>query len=144
AGVLLAGLFAVAGYSRTNAFGPRRPYRIQAWCLLYLGLLGSTFVLLRDAENGRDWILLGALATFGVDTGAYAVGRAVGRHRLAPSISPGKTWEGAVGGYAAGVAAVLLLNELFDTGVSAATILPFALVMPIASQTGDLVESWIK
>jgi phosphatidate cytidylyltransferase len=132
------------GYSKTNAFGPRKPYRVLAGCLLYLGVLFSTVVLIRDASGGRDWLFLGLLSTFAVDTGAYAVGRAIGRHRMAPRISPGKTWEGAVGGYAAGVAAVFGLNAAFDTGVSAVTVAFFAATMPLAAILGDLLESWMK
>jgi phosphatidate cytidylyltransferase len=132
------------GYSKTNTFGPRKPYRVLAWCLLYLGVLFSTIVLVRDGDDGRAWLFLGLLSTFAVDTGAYAVGRAIGRHRMAPRISPGKTWEGAVGGYAAGVAAVFALNAAFDTGVSAATLAFFAAPMPLAAILGDLLESWMK
>lgn len=143
-GVAFIVLFGLMGYTRTNAFGPRKPYRIYAWCLLYIGLLMSTFVLLRNEDNGRDWFLLGVLTTFAVDTGAYAVGRLIGRHKMAPKISPKKTWEGAGGGYVAGIAAVLLLNALFDTGVSTATMLPFALLAPPLAMVGDLVESGMK
>ncbi|MCC6382083.1 MAG: phosphatidate cytidylyltransferase, partial [Dehalococcoidia bacterium] len=140
-GVLLTG---AAGYSWSNRFGPRKPYRVQAWCLVYVGFLMSTLVLVRDIEDGRSWVLLGVLVTFAVDTGAYAVGRAIGRHKLAPRISPGKTREGAVGGWATGTAAVFGLNALFDTGVDAGTVAPFAVLMPLAAQTGDLFESWMK
>ncbi len=144
AGIVLAVLFATAGYLPTNRFGPRKPYRVQAWGLVYIGLLGSTLVLTRDVENGREWVFLGLLSTFAVDTGAYAVGRLIGRHKLAPRISPKKTWEGAVGGYVVGVAAVLALNAAFGTGVGTPTMLHFALLMPIVSQAGDLFESWMK
>jgi len=144
AGLILAGLFGVAGYARTNAFGPRKPFRVQAWSLVYIGLLLSTLVLVRDGDGGREWAFLGLLATFAVDTGAYTTGRLLGRRLMAPAISPKKTWEGAAGGYVAGAGAVLGLNTLFDTGVSAVTMLPFALLMPIAAQAGDLFESWMK
>ncbi|MGE5596562.1 MAG: phosphatidate cytidylyltransferase [Hyphomicrobiales bacterium] len=144
AGIVLAVLFGAAGYSRTNVFGPRKPFRVQAWCLIYVGVLLSTLVLTRDVEQGRKWVFLGILSTFAVDTGAYAVGRAIGRHKLAPRISPGKTREGAAGGYIAGVAAVFALNALFDTDVPWTTMAHFAFVMPIAAQAGDLFESWMK
>jgi phosphatidate cytidylyltransferase len=144
AGLILAAMFAVLGYMPANAIGPRKPYRVQAWCLVYIGLLLSCLVLLRDETGGRDWVLLAILGTFAVDTGAYAVGRLIGRHPLAPRISPKKTREGAVGGYVAGVGAVLCLNTVLDTGVSTVTMLPFALVMPVAAQAGDLFESWMK
>jgi phosphatidate cytidylyltransferase len=102
-GAAFAAVFAALGYAPTQAFGPRKPFRVYAGCTLYLGVLASMLVLVRDAPNGREWFFIGLLSTFAVDTGAYAVGRAIGRHRMAPRISPKKTWEGAAGGYAAGV-----------------------------------------
>jgi phosphatidate cytidylyltransferase len=143
-GLAFAVLFAVLGYAPLRAIGPRKPYRVYCWCLLYLGFALATFVLVRDAELGREWFFLGLLATFAVDTGAYATGKLIGRHKMAPKISPGKTWEGAVGGYVFGAAAVLVLNRLFDTGVSVSTMLPFALLLPPAAMAGDLLESWMK
>lgn len=144
AGVGVGLVAAAAGYSRTNRFGPRKPLRVLAWCLLYLAVPFSTIVLIRDVDQGRAWVLLGLLATFAVDTGAYAVGRLIGRHKMAPRISPGKTWEGAAGGYVAGAAAVFGLNALLDTGVGSLTILHFAAAMPVAAMAGDLAESWMK
>ncbi|MEP6870367.1 MAG: phosphatidate cytidylyltransferase [Anaerolineaceae bacterium] len=143
-GCAFALIFAAMGFSRTNAFGPRKPYRIYAWCLLYVGLLMSTFVLLRNADQGRTWVFIGMAGTFAVDTGAYAVGVLFGRHKMAPRISPKKTWEGAAGGMAAGMAAILVLNRVLDTGVAATVLLPFAVAAPLAGMAGDLVESWMK
>ena len=143
-GLGFAVLFAAVGYSRTNRLGPRKPWRVLSWLMLYIGMPLALTVLLRDADGGREWVFLGILATFAVDTGAYGTGKLLGRHRMAPAISPGKTWEGAVGGYAAGAGAVFALNALFDTGVSAAVIAPVALLLPLASQAGDLFESWMK
>ncbi len=143
-GAGFAALFALLGYTPTNAFGPRKPFRVYAWCVVYLGLMLSALVLVRDVENGREWFFLGLGGTFAVDTGAYAVGRLIGRHKMAPRISPKKTWEGAAGGVFFGIAAVLVLNELMDTGVGAGTIWHFALAVPPAAIIGDLVESWMK
>ncbi len=143
-GAAIALAAASIGHSRTNLFGPRKPYRVGAWCLLYVGILSSSVILVRDGPNGREWLFLGLLSTFAVDTGAYAVGRALGTHRMALRISPGKTWEGAAGGYATGAAAVFALNAAFATGVSAPRIAFFAAFMPIAAILGDLMESWIK
>lgn len=144
AGLVLAGLMAAMGYSRTNAFGPRKPFRVHAWCIVYIGVLLSTIVLTRDVEDGRKWVFLGILSTFAVDTGAYATGRLIGRHKMAPRISPKKTWEGAVGGYVFGVAAAFALNAILETGVPWTTLAHFAFVFPVAAQVGDLVESGMK
>ncbi len=144
AGVVLAAMAAGAGYLPLRAVGPRKPWRVLAWCVVYVGLGMTSFVLLRDLADGRTWFLLAILPVFAVDTGAYAVGRAIGRHKLAPKISPKKTWEGAIGGYAAGAVAFLILHAALDTGASTGTMLPFALVMPVLAEAGDLLESAMK
>jgi len=143
-GAAFAVVFAILGYQRSNLVGPRKPYRVYCWCTVYLGLLLSTFVLVRDVENGREWFFIGLLATFAVDTGAYAVGKLFGRHKMAPKISPKKTWEGATGGMVAGVAAVFALNAMFDTGVGNGTVWHLAVAIPPAAMIGDLFESWMK
>ena len=144
AGALFVLLFLAEYASPTHAIGPRKPYRVFAWCIVYTGIMVSTLVLVREVEYGRKWFFLGFVATFAVDTGAYAVGRLIGRHKMAPKISPKKTWEGAVGGTIAGVLAVFGLNELLDTGVGAGTIWHLAVAVPPAAIIGDLVESWMK
>ncbi len=111
--------------------------------LMYVGFLGSHLVFLRDAPNGRDWVFVAIFATFATDTAAYFVGRLIGRTRIAPAISPGKTLEGSLGGFAAGVAAVLVLNWALDAGAGA-EIIPLALLLPTLAQLGDLAESMIK
>ncbi len=143
-GVGFGALFAALGYAPTQALRPRKPFRVFAGCVLYLGVLASTLVLVRDAPGGREWFFIGLLGTFATDTGAYAVGRAFGRHRMAPRISPKKTWEGAIGGYVAGLGSVLALNALLDTGVGVGTALHLAVALPVAAILGDLFESWMK
>lgn len=143
-GIIVAAALAAIGYTPSNRFGPRRPLRVLSWCLVYVGALMALIVLTRDVDQGRKWVFLGILSTFAVDTGAYAVGRTIGRHKMAPKISPGKTWEGAAGGYVIGVAAAFGLNAALDTGVSASSFSHFAFAMPIAAQAGDLFESWMK
>ena len=112
--------------------------------IAYVGVLGSTIILLRGLDNGRDWVYLALFSTFTADTAAYFTGRAVGRHKMAPAISPKKTWEGFAGGYAGGFAAVLLLNYVLGLRVDTAPALLIAATLPAAAAAGDLVESWIK
>ena len=112
--------------------------------VLYLGWLGCHLVLLRDVGDGRDWVFLALFGTFATDTSAYFVGRAFGRTPLAPAISPGKTVEGAIGGFVFGIAAVLLLNYFLGQRVEASEIVPLALLLPVVAQLGDLVESKLK
>ncbi|MEE8346094.1 MAG: phosphatidate cytidylyltransferase, partial [Dehalococcoidia bacterium] len=111
--------------------------------LLYVGFLGSHLIFLRDAPNGSDWVLLVLLATFATDTAAYIVGRLIGRTKISPAISPGKTLEGSLGGLVAGAAAVLVLNWALDAGAGAEIVL-LALLLPVFAQFGDLAESLIK
>ena len=125
--------------------GPRRP--LEAWWLgsvVYVGVLGAHWVLLRGEDDGRSWILVVLAATFATDTGAYAVGRLIGRHHVAPRISPGKTWEGAVAGYVAGAAATVGATLALDLDPGVAVIVTAALALPLAAEAGDLIESALK
>ena len=93
---------------------------------------------------GRNWLLFTLAGTSACDTGAYAVGRLIGRHRMAPHISPGKTWEGAAGGFVASVAAMLAVGALLDLGVELWQSAVAAVVVAIVAQLGDLFESFLK
>lgn len=110
----------------------------------YVGLLGAHIVLLRELHGGMDLVYLTVFATFAVDTGAYFTGRTIGRRKLAPTISPGKTVEGTLGGLAAGFGAALLLNHFLGIRLEAALIVPLAALLPLAAVLGDLAESAIK
>jgi phosphatidate cytidylyltransferase len=120
-----------------------------AWSLagvLYMGWLLSHWILLRNSTSwdGRDWVLLAVFSTFAVDTMAYFVGRAFGRHKLAPSISPGKTWEGAVGGFLAGVGAVVLLAHVLGLDMDVGRLAVIGALVGLVAQVGDLAESRLK
>jgi len=122
-----------------------------AWTMagiLYIGWLLSYLVSLRGLEDGRNWIFLALFTTFASDTAAFFTGRALGRHPLAPNISPGKTWEGAVGG----VLGAILVSLFFTlpTSLSLSLYLNWGqaillgLLVSVFGQIGDLTESLLK
>ena len=84
------------------------------------------------------------LVLMGSDTGAYYTGRLLGKHKLAPSISPGKTWEGAVGGMAASLLLAALAHYWFFRELSLVAALALAAVMNVLGVVGDLTESALK
>lgn len=109
---------------------------------LYPGALLAHLVLLRALPYGFEWVLLLTLATWASDSAAFFVGNAWGRHRLAPTLSPNKTWEGALGGLAGGAVAGALLAAF--TSVSFGFALGAGLVISAAGQIGDLAASALK
>ncbi|WP_156890697.1 phosphatidate cytidylyltransferase [Meiothermus rufus] len=150
-GLVLIGAFSAELVAGANI--QRFAYSLMAF--LYLPWTLGFFLLLRHSPNSDigTWILvLPLLSSFSNDIGGYFVGRYFGRRKLAPTISPGKTVEGAIGG----IAVSLLLLFLFTTVVrSAYPESPFALFRPIelfafnlvlsfAAQLGDLTESMLK
>ena len=84
------------------------------------------------------------LVLMGSDAGAYYTGRAFGKRKLAPSISPGKTWEGAVGGIVAALAMAALAHFWFFRELPLKYMLPLAAIMALLGILGDLAESALK
>jgi phosphatidate cytidylyltransferase len=80
----------------------------------------------------------------GSDTGAYFAGRALGKHKLAPGISPGKTWEGLIGGLVAAAAFAALATFWFFPELPYKFSIPLAMVMAVVGVLGDLAESAMK
>ena len=70
---------------------------------IYLGVAGAHFILIRQLNNGQWWLLLALAGTWLADSGAYFIGRKFGIHKMTPSLSPKKSWEGLAGGVAFGV-----------------------------------------
>ena len=94
-------------------------------------------------DDGRLAVFTVLLAVFAADTIAYVVGRLIGRHRLAPVISPGKTWEGLIAGMIAAVLVpffAMYSSDFLDVGQS----LVLGAVIAVAAPLGDLFESAIK
>lgn len=113
--------------------------------VFYLGALAPALALLqRQGEHGRAWVLLSIAVTFGNDTGAYFAGKGFGRHKLYPTVSPGKTVEGAIGGLVASLAVMLLARATVAPWLTIVDCLAVALPGAVLGPIGDLVESLIK
>lgn len=110
---------------------------------LYVAL-GAHLILLRGIDDGRAWCIVLLATTFATDTGAYAVGRLVGRHLLWPAVSPKKTWEGGLGGLVAGALAFVAAVTLLDLELAEGGLAMGAMLLPAAAIAGDLLESALK
>src|SRR5918912_1695847 len=115
--------------------------------VLYIPMLGGYLVSVRTGFRqglAADLLSFFFLVIMGSDTGAYYTGRALGRHKLAPKISPGKTWEGAVGGMIASLLMAVLAHYWFFQELPLKFALPLAAVMNVLGVLGDLTESALK
>lgn len=115
--------------------------------IFYIGWLGSYVISLRDLPDGKWWLLLVIPAIALADAGAYLIGRRFGRHKLAPRLSPHKSWEGLFGGVACSILGSALLAWLWGLAFPALT--PwmgalFGLVLGLLTPLGDLGESMLK
>ena len=110
----------------------------------YLGVAAVALVWLREGgAPGRANVLFLVLVVWASDIGAYAAGRLLGGPKLAPALSPGKTWTGAAGGLLAAVVTGVVVAALLqpESGLRAGLL---AAGLGVASQAGDLLESGIK
>jgi phosphatidate cytidylyltransferase len=112
--------------------------------VLYCGLLPACLLHLRALAHGFELVLLCMLLAFLSDTCAYFAGRFLGRHKLYPAVSPGKTWEGAVGGLLGALATSLVASLTFLPALPWTHALALALPVGVLAQMGDLVESLLK
>ncbi len=147
-GVHLALLAIVAGGLAAAASASLRrlpflwPIPWHAFGALYIGLTVMSLVILREEPRGA--VLVGGLfvAVWSADTAALVFGRLIGGPKLAPVLSPNKTWAGFLGGTAAAGAAEALYAYL--VGGSPSEALPFGIALALIGHSGDLFESWVK
>ncbi|MFC2048145.1 phosphatidate cytidylyltransferase [Chloroflexota bacterium] len=137
---------------------PQKDKAFNSWAwtiagILYVGWLISHLVTLRGLDDartvldeGRNWVFFTLFITFASDTAAFFIGRALGRHHLAPNISPGKTCEGAIGGILGAILTSLFftLSTPLSLHLNWGQAVILGLLVSIFGQLGDLVESLFK
>ncbi|PYT11378.1 MAG: hypothetical protein DMG59_26615 [Acidobacteria bacterium] len=109
-----------------------------------LYIFGSLRCAIELREMNHHWLMFALLLSWAGDTAALYIGRAFGRHKLAPRLSPAKSWEGAAGSVAAGVLAGGVYSYYLLPGVPLRWVLALAAAGNVAGQVGDLCESALK
>lgn len=124
------------------------PRRVTSWTAALAGILAlvpAWLALMRlrlDLPRGAEWLLFALILVWIADIGAFFFGRRYGRVRLAPFVSPGKTWEGVIGGVAVSVPFAIWASVWFE--VPLAAFLPLCVLVVAFSIVGDLTESLLK
>jgi phosphatidate cytidylyltransferase len=129
---------------------PGTDFAVTVAGIFYLGWLGGYFIALRALPDGMWWIITVLSGVWLADTGAYAIGRVFGRHRLAPRLSPHKTWEGYAGSVLGGALGAGLLSVFWHIGAGPDSLLTWqsgALLgglIGLLAPLGDLGVSMLK
>jgi phosphatidate cytidylyltransferase len=165
AAVLAPFIFLTIGMYRSDLASAFPAAMVSAFSFSYIALPLACLVQLREQWRGSFLILYLLLVVWAGDIFAYFVGKSIGRHRMSPRVSPNKTWEGAVASVLAGVGigflmfhyalpiSTALLNAhlierrdgiFANDQISMAEVIVLSVVLNIAAQLGDLVESLIK
>lgn len=120
-----------------------RDYAASAFVVIYLPLMTSFTMLLLRRPDGAAWVITFVATVALIDTAGYLIGRKLGKHKLAPGVSPKKTWEGLVASISAGIISAVIFTQVFWDFQWWVGIL-LAAVLLLAAVFGDLAESLIK
>jgi phosphatidate cytidylyltransferase len=138
-------IFATGAVFTAAMAGGTPHWRALAAGIPYAGIGAIALLWLRDdPASGLENLLFVLLLVWASDIGAYMTGRFLGGPKLAPRISPGKTWSGALGGLAAAIGAGLLVAFLSHTFSQPLRVAAIAGCLGIVAQAGDLLESLLK
>ncbi len=147
--IFLAVLTALIQYELGNSNAALN-FALHLSGILYIGWIGAFMIVLRAIPDGRGWMLTALPATWLADSGAYFLGRWLGKTKMAPRLSPGKTWAGFIGGILAGVISGFLLVYLWRAvGWLPQSTPPWqgavmGLVLAVLTPMGDLIISLFK
>lgn len=123
----------LSGDLATNALG-----------LFYIPLLLGHLVWLRYMPQGQWWVVWMLAVVFAADTGAFYTGLSLGRNKLYPAVSPGKTWEGTLGGIVVALIAGMAVGRWLLPEVKVGSLAGLTLVLGVLGVLGDLFESMLK
>lgn len=146
--LVAAALYALWAYEKRGAASGQRGTAAAEWAaliagILMLGWMGGHFFLLRGLEEaGAAWTILVMVGTWVADSAAYIFGTRLGRHKLAPRLSPGKTIEGYVSGIVVGTLLTVGLAQLLSLPLWLALVI--GLLVSVVSPAGDLAISLLK
>ncbi len=143
------GLFTYYLFTSRRHVGPdfEKHFREFVFCLfglLYLTFIPLYFPLLSDSGYSVHWTILFLVIVWSGDTGAYFAGRAYGKRKLFPTISPKKTWEGFAGGVALGLVVTIIYKLLVFQKMSWGAAIVTPLMVGTVAPIGDLAESFLK
>lgn len=144
--VLIAMAFATMSFELNNKTSSL-DFGITLGGILYIGWLGSYLISLRFLPDGQWWLLLSILSVALADSGAYFIGSRFGRNKMAPRVSPKKTWEGYLGGVIACIIGGGLFGSIFSqfsTSISIINGVLIGAVLGVLTPLGDLGESMLK
>ena len=128
----------------TDPLGATQRLGLSLLGILYFGFLTGHIVLLRAGDDGWRWVLFTVFTAMGSDSGGYFAGRAFGRHKLAPSVSPSKTVEGGIGAIAGAMVIAVLSKLVFLPVLGLREAMALGAAVSVLAQLGDLCESALK
>jgi len=140
--LLLSGLMALPQFKTDSKILTAVSKQVAG--LIYIPLSLSFLVMIRNTDSGIIWIVLLLCIIFAGDTAAYYVGSYFGRHKLCPSVSPGKTIEGSIGGLAGNLIIGALVKYLYFPQLPWSGCFLLFISLGAAGQIGDLFESGLK
>ena len=138
-------LFFIAALGRREDFSTRvRQLGLQCLGLIYVVFLLGHLFFMFEMPQGRMWILFTLVAVYFGDTTAFYVGRAWGKRKMAPALSPNKTLEGALGAAGGSALGAFLFQFFFFPSMGSGAAILLGMAIGAAGQTGDLFESLLK
>jgi phosphatidate cytidylyltransferase len=140
--ILIAAILMAYEWNSLTINNPNR----QKWSLVgivYILIPTLSLIWLREQNNGKILVLLLFITVWATDIGAYFCGRLIGGWKIAPSISPNKTWSGLIGGATcAGLVGYVFSNVLVSKYPK--TLILLCMSLGVYAQVGDFIESWFK